>query len=189
MEPTDLAVSIQEVAGLLRRTIDPRIGVEVRAEPGLWPIMADPAQIKQVLMNLCLNARDAMPEGGQLRLEATNSHSSRSSQVGFTRRPPGGIRAGCGSSTPAPAFRPEICPRIFEPFFTTKETGKGTGLGLATVYGIVKQHQGWIECHSEAGRGTCFEAYLPAMTRPADQLYRRPAARSSRQRRDDPAGR
>ena len=181
LEPTDLANSLLEVAGLLRRTIDPRIGVEVRAETGLWSVHADPAQMTQVLMNLCLNARDAMPEGGQLRLEAANMVLEDLTN----RLHPEGRRGefvrlkiiDTGSGIP-----PEICTRIFEPFFTTKETGKGTGLGLAIVYGIVKQHRGWVECRSEVGRGTSFDVFLPRdeAPRPANPpAVRAPVRRGS----------
>ena len=121
---------------------------------------ADPAQMTQVLMNLCLNARDAMPEGGQLRLEAANivledltdPLHSEGRRGEFVRLK----IIDTGSGIP-----PETCTGIFEPFFTTKETGKGTGLGLAIVYGIVKQHRGWVECRSEVGRGTSFDVFLP----------------------------
>src|SRR5262249_30301938 len=133
---------------------------EVNNRPDLWPAMADLGQINQVLMNLCLNARDAMPEGGRLTLQADNitldeEHASRHVEA----------RAGefirlrvvdTGRGIPA-----DILPHIFEPFFTTKEPGKGTGLGLAMVFGIVKQHQGWITVKSEVNQGSCFDLYIP----------------------------
>jgi PAS domain S-box-containing protein len=160
LEPTDLGGCLQEVTGLLRRTIDPRITVEVQSAADLWTVQADPSQIHQVLMNLCLNARDAMPQGGRLSLEAANVavdpdyarlHADAWAGAFIRVR----VRdSGCG-------IAPEIRARIFEPFFTTKGPGKGTGLGLALVYGIVKQHQGWIECYSEVDQGTTFHIYLP----------------------------
>jgi PAS domain S-box-containing protein len=165
LESINLGVSMHEVAGLLRRTIDPRIGVEVRSEPGLWLVQADAAQVTQVLMNLCLNARDAMPEGGRLLLEAENAVME---EVGPA--PPGEARPGTfvrlRVSDTGNGIPPDIRARIFEPFFTTKDVGKGTGLGLAIVYGIVKQHHGWVECHSKVGQGTTFTIYLPRDDKP-----------------------
>ena len=160
LRPVDLRRSFEEVVALLKRTIDPRIEIEINNRPDLWPAMADLGQINQVLMNLCLNARDAMPEGGRLTLQADNitldeEHAARHVEA----------RAGefirlrvvdTGRGIPA-----DILPHIFEPFFTTKEPGKGTGLGLAMVFGIVKQHQGWITVKSEVKQGSCFDLYIP----------------------------
>jgi two-component system cell cycle sensor histidine kinase/response regulator CckA len=158
--PTQLQTCMEETVRILRRTVDPRITLEVRCAERLWLVEADPAQINQVLLNLCLNARDAMPQGGQVALEAANvvldADYPRQHVEGrggeFVR-----LRIGdTGQGIP-----PEIRTRIFEPFFTTKEPGKGTGLGLAMVFGIVKQHQGWIDFSSEMGQGTCFDIFLP----------------------------
>ncbi|MBY0526756.1 MAG: PAS domain S-box protein [Gemmataceae bacterium] len=160
LEPTDLNASIGEVVGMLRRTIDPRITVELRGGAALWPVEADGSQMNQVLVNLCLNARDAMPDGGTLALETTNVVVEAAyAQQHLEARAGDFVRlrvrdSGCG-------MPPEIQSRIFDPFFTTKGPGKGTGLGLAMVFGIVKQHQGWIECHSTVGEGTSFDVYLP----------------------------
>jgi PAS domain S-box-containing protein len=159
-EPVDLSGVIVEVVGLLRSTIDPRIHLEVPAAEGLWPVQGDPSQLNQVLMNLCLNARDALPAGGRIVLAAENVQITgeycrlhlEARQGDFVR-----LRVrDTGSGIP-----PEVMPRIFEPFFTTKGPGKGTGLGLAMVFGIVKQHRGWIDCSSEMGHGTCFDIYIP----------------------------
>ncbi len=122
--------------------------------------------MNQVLMNLCINACDAMPEGGRLRIETSNQVVDEEHTQGMVEARAGAfirLRAadtGCGVA-------PENLPRIFDPFFTTKQPGKGTGLGLAMVFGIVKQHEGWVECLSELGRGACFDVYLPALTGPA----------------------
>jgi PAS domain S-box-containing protein len=160
LRPTDLHVCAEDVIAILRRTRDPRVNLRVETVPDLWTVQADPNQINQVLMNLCLNAQEAMPEGGRLLLRTENAVLSEAE----ARRHPGG-RPGefvrlrvedTGHGIP-----PEILPRIFEPFFTTKPPGKGTGLGLAMVFGIVQQHQGWVECTSEAGQGACFTIYLP----------------------------
>jgi PAS domain S-box-containing protein len=157
--PTNLRSCLEEAVALLRPTLDPRITVEVGGDPEPWTVQADPGQINRVLLNLCLNARDAMPRGGRLLLEAENAVLDEDQ----ARHPE--ARAGefvrlrvrdTGLGIPA-----DILPRIFEPFFTTKPAGAGTGLGLATVYGIVRQHRGWIECSSVLGQGTCFDVYLP----------------------------
>src|SRR5207237_8719457 len=112
------------------------------------------------LMKLCLNARDAMPEGGRLLLEAEEvTVGEEQLRLQARARPGRFVRlrvSDTGHGIPS-----EILPRIFEPFFTTKESGKGTGLGLAMVFGIVKQHQGWIDCASKVDEGTCFDIYLP----------------------------
>jgi PAS domain S-box-containing protein len=160
LEQANLTQCAEEAISLLRRTIDPRITLKLRGAPDLWRVRADRAQINQVLMNLCLNARDAMPEGGRLLLETANvvldaeyTRLHMEAQQGeFVR-----LRVeDTGHGIP-----PEVRQRIFEPFFTTKAPGKGTGLGLAMVFGIVKQHGGWINCYSEVGAGTRFDIYLP----------------------------
>jgi PAS domain S-box-containing protein len=177
LKPTSLNDSVEEVASLLERTIDPLITLEVRRAPDLWQVEADAGQISQVLMNLCLNARDAMPRGGRLLIETAN----RTVTGEHVRRHPDGrpgehVRlrvADTGEGIP-----PEILPRIFDPFFTTKEPGKGTGLGLAMVFGIVQQHRGWIEVQSELGKGSCFDVYLPRLRvpKPAEQPVQPSAA-------------
>ncbi|GIW79337.1 MAG: hypothetical protein KatS3mg105_1144 [Gemmatales bacterium] len=160
--PVNINESIEETVKLLRRTIDPRISIETDLEPHLWQIRGDAAQIGQVLMNLCLNARDAMPEGGRLVLATTN--------IEITPRDLRSHMEGrCGQfvrltvSDNGIGMPPEVREHLFEPFFTTKETGKGTGLGLAVVFGIVSQHKGWIECQSEPGKGTRFDIFLPKL--------------------------
>ena len=158
--PTDVRTCVDEAVRLLRRTIDPRITIEVRAQPDLWRVRVDAGQINQVIMNLGLNARDAMPEGGSLILETANiAVGSDQVQRGPEARVGEFVRLRVTDT--GSGMAPEVRERIFEPFFTTKEPGKGTGLGLAMVFGIIRQHQGWIECHSEVGRGSQFEFYLP----------------------------
>src|SRR5262245_24280513 len=150
----------EETVRLLRRTIDPRIVIDVQADPGLWPVQADPGQMSQVLMNLCLNARDAMPQGGRLTLRTENVVLDEAyARLHLEARAGEYVRlrvADTGHGIP-----PEVLPRIFEPFFTTKGPGRGTGLGLAMVFGIVKQHRGWLDCDTAPGRGTRFDVYLP----------------------------
>jgi CheY-like chemotaxis protein len=160
LRPLPLSESAREVVTILERTIDPRVRVEVRAAPELGLVQADAGQMTQVLMNLCINACDAMPEGGTLTLETANvtvDEAQARNRVGA--RPGPFVRLSVTDT--GHGIAPEHLPRIFDPFFTTKPAGKGTGLGLAMVFGIVQQHQGWVECHSTVGRGTRFELYLP----------------------------
>jgi two-component system, cell cycle sensor histidine kinase and response regulator CckA len=153
----DVVVSLHT---LLSRLVGEDITVDLDTAGDLWAVQADPGQIEQVLMNLAANARDAMPEGGRLTIATMNSQVEEPEP---RRRP--GLRAGAyvmltvsdaGTGVPESAQL-----HIFEPFFTTKSQGKGTGLGLATVYGIVKQNNGGIYLESEEGKGTRFLVYLP----------------------------
>ncbi len=123
--------------------------------------MADAAQIEQVLMNLATNARDAMPHGGRLTFGTACAEMDESfiRDHGYGRL---GMFALISVSDTGIGMSKETAAKIFEPFFTTKETGKGTGLGLAMAYGIIKQHDGYIDVHSELGKGTTFNIYLPA---------------------------
>jgi two-component system, cell cycle sensor histidine kinase and response regulator CckA len=163
----DLNTVLQNLGSILPRLLGEDVKLKQELSPDLPTIQADPGMIEQVVMNLAVNARDAMPKGGELRVatshvEVDAAHAMR--QVGARQ---GWFvcldlaDTGCGMS-------PEIMSRIFEPFFSTKEVGKGTGLGLATVYGIVKQHQGWIEVVSEVGVGTTSKIFLPSLGKPAD---------------------
>src|SRR5262249_46135244 len=134
--------------------------LQVHSAADLWLVHADAGQINQVLMNLCLNARDAMPDGGLLQLEAENVTLSEAEVARSADARPGEfvrLRVrDTGHRRP-----PEGLRHVFEPFFTTKEMGKGTGLGLATVFGVVGQHRGWVECISAVNQGTVFDVYLP----------------------------
>ena len=153
---------MQEVARILERTIPKMIAVELHFDPSIWALFIDPVQIEQVLLNLASNAVDAMPDGGRLTIETANVEVDE----GFVRAHPGSNSGrhvlmtvsdtGCGMDR-------EIMDHVFDPFFTTKEVGKGTGLGLASVYGIVKAHGGYIQCYSEPGLGSTFRVYLPAV--------------------------
>jgi signal transduction histidine kinase len=133
---------------MLARVLGAAIKLDVSLDPRGGAIHADPGQIEQILMNLGVNARDAMPEGGRLGIETTSIPATRQIQLSVSD-------SGTGMS-------PAVMEHIFEPYFTTKVEGKGTGLGLATVYGIVKQTQGAIGVRSEPGRGTTFTLLFPA---------------------------
>jgi PAS domain S-box-containing protein len=163
-QPTDLGAVAAEVVALLRRTIDPRVRIETCTPPGLGPVLADPNQMNQVLMNLCLNARDAIDGAGCVRIETTEVEFRPGSPAAGGGRMGRFVRLRVGDD--GAGMTPEVRARIFEPFFTTKGVGKGTGLGLAMVHGIVEQHDGWIGCDSRPGFGTRFDIYLPVTTQP-----------------------
>ncbi len=156
----DLNHLVEEEINLLTKVIGERIAVRLELACDLSPAWADPAQIEQVLMNLCLNARDAMPNGGQLSVKTCNVrfNAEDSSKPEFMAA---GIYVCLLVSDTGVGMNPETIEHIFEPFFSTKDLGKGTGLGLATVYGIVKQHQGFINVESFLDAGTTFTVYLP----------------------------
>lgn len=164
---TDMNNLVVEGMSLLRRVIGEQIEVRIVAGTDLRVAMVDPAQIEQVLMNLSLNARDAMPQGGRLTIETRNFEIDEE----FCRRNlharPGNFILLSVSDTGI-GMNLATADHVFEPFFTTKEMGKGTGLGLATVYGIVKQHEGFIYLDSKLGEGTTFRVYLPAASGAAE---------------------
>ena len=156
----DLNSVVTGMATMLRRLIGEHIDLVMQPGAGLGRVKADPAQIEQVIMNLVVNSRDAMPEGGTLSIRTGNAVLDDE----FVRGHPGarpGSNVLLGVADTGCGIEAEVQAHIFEPFFTTKEQGKGTGLGLSTVYGIVKQHEGYIAVDSEVGRGTTFTIYLP----------------------------
>jgi PAS domain S-box-containing protein len=162
LEPTDLNRCVEETMTLLRRTLDRNIEVRTHCDPALGKVRADAGQMQQVLMNLALNARDAMPQGGTLTVETANVEVTEADAAGrLAARPGRFVRVRVRDT--GHGIPPEILHRIFEPFFTTKEQGQGTGLGLAMVFGIVQQHQGWIDLRSPPGQGACFDIYLPRL--------------------------
>jgi two-component system cell cycle sensor histidine kinase/response regulator CckA len=156
----DLDAVIADLLGMLSPLIGEDIRLDVRANSELWPVRGDRGQIEQVIINLAVNARDAMAKGGILTLGARNVHLDTAYvQKNKDARTGDFVElfvadTGCGMS-------PEIASRIFDPFFTTKELGRGTGLGLSTAYGIVKQSDGWIDLETQEGEGTTFHVYLP----------------------------
>ena len=157
----NLNVLVEEEMNLLRRVIGDDIEVRVLAAQDLQVTLADPTQVEQVIMNLCLNARDAMAGGGQLIIETQNIEIGEEYCRNHAYGRPGSYVLLSVSDTGS-GMDAATMERIFEPFFTTKELGRGTGLGLATVYGIVKQHGGFIYAYSEPGKGTSFKVYLRA---------------------------
>lgn len=156
----DLAAVMDHVHDMLSRMIGENIDLRIETGQNTGMIKADLGQIEQVLINLAVNARDAMPEGGTLLIETGNVYFSRDYSIHHPAVDPGDYVMIAVSDTGI-GMSPEIKQYIFEPFFTTKETGKGTGLGLATVYGIVRQSGGMIDCYSESGHGTTFRIYFP----------------------------
>lgn len=160
--PLNLVPFLKELENLLVRTLPESIDVSVEYQDQDFFLSADPGRLQQVFMNLALNARDAMPEGGSLTF-ALKMENVRAYATPPVRNMPPGRWIHITVSDTGHGIPPEELPHIFEPFFTTKGPGEGTGLGLAQVYGIVKQHNGYIEITSEPGNGTDFEIYMPAM--------------------------
>ena len=174
----DLDAVVNETSIMLRRLIGPRIDLVVESEPGLGRVRVDPNQIQQVVMNLCVNARDALPDGGRITVATRNAHLDEA----FVRT--------LGDVTPGPfvhllvtdngvGMDLETKRRLFEPFFTTKPLGEGTGLGLSTVYGIVKQSGGHVSVASAKGEGSEFSVYLPIVEAPLAESRRETEAPSA----------
>jgi PAS domain S-box-containing protein len=174
----DLSASITNTVKMLKRLVGEQIQMHFKMAPQPIFLHADPGMIDQVVLNLVINARDAMPEGGRLVIETSAVEFDEDVAAGSAN-----IRAGsfvCLSVSDDGAGIPaETLPHIFEPFFTTKEVGKGTGLGLATVFGIVRQHDGWINVYSEAGHGTVFRIYLPRLSAETEPKPPKPALLAS----------
>ncbi|HJQ24255.1 MAG TPA: PAS domain S-box protein [Blastocatellia bacterium] len=154
---------VKEIVKILRETLPKSIEVSYQIPEEEWPILGDATQMHQVLMNLCVNARDAMPDGGKLTIKVENTHLDENYARMHLEARPGRYVVVTVADT-GTGIPPHIIDKIFEPFFTTKEHGKGTGLGLSTVSGIVRGHGGFINVYSEADRGTQFRVFLPAIT-------------------------
>ena len=164
----DLNAIVSDTEKMLRRLIGEDIELETVLDPGLAKIKADQTQIEQVILNLCVNARDAMPDGGKLIIHTENTEMTEADIRRYSYPVKPGPYVLLTVSDTGIGMNAETQARVFEPFFTTKEKGKGTGMGLATVYGIVKQSDGYIEVHSEPGAGTFFKIYLPQATGTAE---------------------
>jgi signal transduction histidine kinase/CheY-like chemotaxis protein len=158
--PIDLAATLPDLVPLLRRTLGEHIDVRFVDSAGLWPAMADPAQLESAVLNLALNARDAMPGGGRLTIELANKMLDEQYARAHAEVVAGDYVMVAVSDT-GHGMTPDVVARVFEPFFTTKAEGRGTGLGLAMVFGFVKQSSGHVKIYSEPGEGTSVKMYLP----------------------------
>jgi signal transduction histidine kinase/DNA-binding response OmpR family regulator len=165
----DLGRVIRDISEMLRRTLGERIEVETVIAGGLWNTLVDPSQVENMILNLAINARDAMPDGGKLTLEVGNAMLDDAYAGSHAEVTPGQYVMLAVSDTGV-GMTQEVLARVFEPFFTTKPEGKGTGLGLAQAYGFVKQSGGHIKLYSEPGEGTTIKIYLPRTRREQDAI-------------------
>jgi signal transduction histidine kinase len=158
-KPTDVNRLVAGMQDLVQRTAGPGVVVEVVAAPDLWPVLVDPPQLENALLNLCINARDAMPDGGRIIIETANTwvdaNAGRQADI-----PEGHYLSLCVTDT-GTGMSPELVARVFEPFFTTKPLGEGTGLGLSMIYGFARQSGGQVRIESELGAGATVSIYLP----------------------------
>jgi two-component system, cell cycle sensor histidine kinase and response regulator CckA len=168
LQPQTVAVNqmVADIQHMLERLMGEQIALETKLAPDAWMVRTDPSQIDQVLINLVLNARDAMPLGGRLLIETSNVEVGRERE-GIAPDVHDGAYVVLAVSDTGQGMDEQVQSRLFEPFFTTKEVGTGTGLGLATVYGIVKQSGGYISVRSAPGQGSTFTIYLPRVQEPA----------------------
>jgi len=178
--PFNLNTLVGDTAKMLRRLLPENIDLITQLDPSLGQAMADAGQIHQVLMNLALNARDAMPTGGKLIMETANLDLDEKYAVTHPDVKPGPCVVLTVTDT-GTGIEDSVRQHIFEPFFTTKATGDGTGLGLATAYGIVRQSEGWLWVYSEPGKGTSFKVYLPRVDSPAPAKQQTPPIRRPHQ--------
>jgi two-component system cell cycle sensor histidine kinase/response regulator CckA len=168
-EVLDLGEALSDFTMLLKRLIGEKVTLDVVHSRDLWPVKVDITQFQQVIVNLAVNGRDAMPGGGRLTIRTANVPEAESRQLAYKGMPPGDyVRVEVADN--GTGIAPEIIDKIFEPFFSTKEVGKGTGLGLSTVYGIIKQTGGFVYPESELGKGTAFRIFLPRHVAGADEL-------------------
>ena len=151
---------VASMEDLLRRTLGERIKIELVLAGGLWPTLCDPNQLENAILNLCINARDAMPDGGKLTVETGNAHLDESYAASVRGLTPGQYACICVTDTGTGMSR-DVIERAFEPFFTTKPLGQGTGLGLSMIYGFAQQSEGHVRIYSEVGQGTTVKLYLP----------------------------
>jgi CheY-like chemotaxis protein len=171
-EPVDLNRIVAGMGTLLQSTIGTAVGIEARLAEGLWPALADPSQIELALLNLAINARDAMPVGGAIAIETANATLGPPSRP---EEPPAGEYAMVSVADIGTGIAPEILDKVFEPFFTTKDVGKGSGLGLPQVLGVAQQLGGGVRIATRPGEGTTVSVYLPRL-RDAQHAADRPEA-------------
>jgi CheY-like chemotaxis protein len=175
LAPLNVNKIVENVMKMLQRLIGEDIAVVTDLAPDVWTVEGDSGNIENVLVNLAVNARDAMPRGGKLTIKTENVMVDEELCKSFPEARP--AEFACLSVTDrGTGMDKETIEHIFEPFFTTKEAGKGTGLGLSVVYGIVKQHEGWISVYSEPGQGTTFRVYLPASTARPEEVREEPVS-------------
>ena len=156
----DVDDMIRSMISLLHRTLGDAIEIELVSAPGLWPVTIDPVQLESAVLNLAINARDAMPDGGRLTIELSNAQLAEP-YADWTEDVTPGAYVLVAVSDNGKGMAPEVVQRAFEPFFTTKEPGQGSGLGLSMVYGFVRQSRGYVRLYSEPGHGTTVKLYLP----------------------------
>jgi CheY-like chemotaxis protein len=169
MLPVRLSSVVRETCDLLQQTLPRSIEMSCSLDSDEWVVEADPAQLSQVLMNFCINARDAMPHGGQLHLSTDNVDAGEEcTHLNPTASPGRYVRLGVQDT--GSGMSEEVQKHLFEPFFTTKEVGAGTGLGLYTAYGIVRRHRGYITVDSEPGTGSAFYVHLPAIEAGTEEI-------------------
>lgn len=166
-KPTNVNRLITDMEELIRRTVGPAIHLEVVGLAGLWPALIDPGQLENALLNLCINARDAMPDGGRITIETANKWMDEAGARQHDMPP--GQYLSVGVTDTGTGMSPDLIDKVFEPFFTTKPTGEGTGLGLSMVYGFARQSGGQVRIYSEVGEGTTVCMYLPRHYGEADE--------------------
>jgi signal transduction histidine kinase/CheY-like chemotaxis protein len=182
--PIDLDRLVLGMSDLLNRALGETIRLEIVTTPGLWRVEADPNQLENCLLNLAVNARDAMAEGGKLTIETANAHIDESYSAAHAEVAPGNYVVIAVSDTGV-GMSKDVLERVFEPFFTTKEVGRGTGLGLSMVYGFIKQSGGHVKLYSEEGAGTIIKIYLPRLLRDAGGEEEEAASEESSGGRDE----
>jgi PAS domain S-box-containing protein len=166
-KPTDANRLIAGLEELVRRTVGPAIAVEVVGAAGLWTIMVDQSQLENAVLNLCINARDAMPDGGRITIETANRWLDE--RAAATRDLPAGQYVAVSVSDTGTGMPPDVIAKAFDPFFTTKPLGQGTGLGLSMIYGFARQSGGQVRIYSEPGQGALVSLYLPRHIGPSDE--------------------
>ena len=165
----DFNATLEDASKMLQRLVGEHVQIDFRPQQSLPAVHADPSMVEQIAMNLAVNARDAMPEGGRLSI-ATSSETIHRAPTPMDPEQRDGNFVCLTVKDTGTGMDTQILSRIFEPFFTTKPVGKGTGLGLSTVFGIVRQHQGWVEVDSHPNQGTTFRVYFPASQQPAEKV-------------------